>query len=84
MKRKPLKEYFHDQYQEERWVTVVKQCFDGKQRRFKPTGYDCMHYGYGIGGAVKCAAFPGEPKHGCPALYCPWRCKHFKLRKNCG
>lgn len=63
------------------WKPVEKVCFDGIVRRFKPSGYDCKHIRIGYGG-VKCAAYPTEPRHGCPAMGCPWRCSRFELKKD--
>lgn len=83
-KRLPLKEYLAKSGRVEWWEPIKKVCFDGKVRAFKPRGDDCVHFGYGIGGSVKCAAFPNDPKHGCPAMGCPWRCKYFQIRKSCG
>lgn len=65
----------------DRWQPVSKVCLDGVVRKFKPAGCDCTHYKHGYGG-VKCAAFPSEPKHGCPCYKAPWRCKHFTPRQS--
>lgn len=64
---------------QEHWQPVTKVCFDGVARKFKPRGYDCAHYKAGYGG-VKCAAYPNDPKRGCPCQKAPWRCKYFTLK----
>lgn len=84
MRKIPYNEYLWNLNKAERWEPIVKICFDGTERKFKPRGYDCAHYGYGIGGIIKCAAYPQDPRHGCPVEARPWRCKHFELKKNCG
>lgn len=81
-KRVSLKEYYAMQSSADGWQPVKKVCLDGKVRSFRPMGYDCIHFGYGIGDSIKCSAFPDDPKHGCPAMNCPWRCRHFKIRNS--